>query len=127
MRLPIGYALAWPDRLPGAAKGIDWTSAQSWEFEALDDEAFPAVALARAAGKRGGTAPAVYAAANEAAVAAFVAGTLKFTAIVDVVSTVVQAHNVPIGDVGIDDIVDAQVEARAMAAQLITEVEGRSR
>jgi 1-deoxy-D-xylulose-5-phosphate reductoisomerase len=127
MRLPIGYALAWPDRLPGAAKAIDWTSAPSWEFEALDDEAFPAVALARAAGKRGSTAPAVYAAANEAAVAAFVAGTLKFTAIVDVVSTVVQAHNVPIGDVGIDDIVDAQVEARAMAAQLITEVEGRSR
>ena len=127
MRLPIGYALGWPERLPGAATPIDWSKAQAWDFEDLDDAAFPAVALAREAGKRGGTAPAVYAAANETAVAAFVAGTLKFTAIVEVVSTVVQAHNVPIGDVGIDDIVAAQVEARAIAAQLITDAEGRSR
>ena len=127
MRLPIGYALAWPDRLLGAANAIDWTTAQAWEFDSLDDAAFPAVALARETGKRGGTAPAVYAAANETAVAAFVAGTLTFTGIVEVVSTVVQAHNVPIGVLGIDDIVDAQVEARAMAAQLITKGEGRSR
>jgi 1-deoxy-D-xylulose-5-phosphate reductoisomerase len=127
MRLPIGYALAWPERLPGAAQPVDWTQAQGWEFEPLDDEAFPAVALAREAGRRGGTAPAVYAAANETAVEAFVAGRLEFPAIVDVVSTVVQAHNVPIGHLGVDDIVAAQDDARVRATELITDAEGRSR
>ena len=127
MRLPIGYALGWPDRLPAAAAPIDWRTASSWEFEPLDEAAFPAVALARVAGVRGGTAPAVYTAANETAVEAFVAGRLRFPDIVDIISTVVDRHHVPIGDVSIDDIVAAQVEARAMAAELITELEGRSR
>ena len=127
MRLPIGYALGWPDRLPEAAPAVDWTKMQSWDFEPLDDASFPAVELAREAGRRGGTAPAVYAAANETAVEAFSAGRLKFPGIVDVVATVVRAHNVPIGQLSVDDIVAAQADARVMAAKLITDAEGRLR
>ena len=58
MRLPIALALGWPERLPRTAYGLDWTSAATWEFEPLDEAAFPAVALCKAAGERGGTAPA---------------------------------------------------------------------
>ena len=71
MKIPIALGLAWPDRVPDAAPPVDWTSAETWEFFPLDDEAFPAVALARTAGARGGTAPAVYNAANEVCVEAF--------------------------------------------------------
>jgi len=70
MRLPIALAMAWPDRVPGAASAVDWTTASSWQFEPLDATTFPAVQLAREAGLRGGTAPAVFNAANEEAVAA---------------------------------------------------------
>ena len=65
MGIPIAVALGWPDRVPGAARPVDWTAAQTWTFEPLDTEAFPAVALARQAGIAGGTAPAAYNAANE--------------------------------------------------------------
>ena len=68
MRIPIALGLAWPDRVPGAGPAIDWTHSHSWTFQPLDEEAFPAVALARAAGRTGGTAPAVYNAANEVCV-----------------------------------------------------------
>ena len=74
MRLPISLALAWPDRVPDAAPGLDWSAAAAWTFEPLDDAAFPAVALAREAAAAGGTAPAVYNAANEACVAAVPGG-----------------------------------------------------
>ncbi|HEV7203387.1 MAG TPA: 1-deoxy-D-xylulose-5-phosphate reductoisomerase [Jatrophihabitans sp.] len=88
MRLTIGLALGWPDRVPAAAAPIDWTTARSWTFEPLDDEAFRAVALARTAGVAGGCAPAVYNAANEELVAAFHAGTVDFLQIVDTVADV---------------------------------------
>ena len=88
MRLPIALALGWPDRLPGAAAGCDWTLAATWTFEPLDEAAFPAVRLAREAGGRGGTAPAVYNGANEACVAAFLDGRLPFLQIVDTVADV---------------------------------------
>src|SRR6188472_1109703 len=65
MRLPIALALGWPDRVPGAGPSVDWSKATSWTFEPLDTEAFPAVDLARTAGRAGGAAPAVYNAANE--------------------------------------------------------------
>ncbi|MEO7589538.1 MAG: 1-deoxy-D-xylulose-5-phosphate reductoisomerase, partial [Arachnia sp.] len=65
MRLPIGLALTWPDRLPNVATPCDWSTAATWTFEPLDDDTFPAVRLARRAGKASGTAPAVYNAANE--------------------------------------------------------------
>ena len=92
MRLPIALGLSWPDRLPDAAPAIDWSTAHSWEFAPLDEAAFPAVALARAAGERGGTAPAALNAANEQCVQAFLTGRLPFLGIVDTVAQVVDAH-----------------------------------
>ena len=89
MLIPIAHALAWPGRIADAAPGCDWTTAQSWTFEPLDDEAFPAVALARRCGEAGGTFPAVYNAANEECVDAFHERRIGFTDIVEVVARVV--------------------------------------
>ena len=86
MRLPIALALAWPDRLPHVQPALDWSTASTWEFAPLDADAFPAVRLARAAGEAGGVVPALYNAANEEAVAAFVAGRLSFPGIVQLVA-----------------------------------------
>ncbi len=88
MRLPIALALGWPDRLSGAAAPLDWTAAQSWTFEPVDDVAFPAIQLARAAGVAGGCAPAVFNAANEVLVAAFHSQRCGFLAIVDIAEQV---------------------------------------
>ncbi len=88
MRLPISLALGWPDRVAGAALGVDWTRAQTWTFEPLDHDAFPAVGLAKRAGEAGGCAPAVYNAANESLVEAFHAGDIAFLQIVDTVRDV---------------------------------------
>ena len=93
MRLPISLGMAWPDRVPGAAPGLDWSTAATWTFEPLDDAAFPAVALAREAASAGGTAPAVYNAANEACVADFQAGRIGFPRIVDTVARIVSEHD----------------------------------
>lgn len=92
MKLPIALGLSWPDRLAGAANAIDWTTASSWTFEPLDNEAFPAVELARESGRWGGTAPAVYNAANEVCVDAFHEGRIKFLDILDIVSAVLSEH-----------------------------------
>jgi 1-deoxy-D-xylulose-5-phosphate reductoisomerase len=117
MRLPIALGLGWPDRVPGAAAGCDWTTASTWEFLPLDDDAFPAVRLARAAGEAGGTAPAVYNAANEVCVAAFVAGRLRFTGIVDTLAQVLDEHEV--GNVGsVPDVLGAESWARDRATVL---------
>jgi 1-deoxy-D-xylulose-5-phosphate reductoisomerase len=94
MRLPISLGLAWPDRVADAAPGLDWSTAAAWTFEPLDDAAFPAVALARQAAAAGGTAPAVYNAANEACVADFLAGRIPFARIVDTVARIVSGHDV---------------------------------
>ena len=94
MRLPISLGLAWPDRVPEAAPGLDWSAAATWTFEPLDDAAFPAVALAREAATAGGTAPAVYNAANEACVADFLAGRISFPRIVGTVARIVSEHDV---------------------------------
>jgi 1-deoxy-D-xylulose-5-phosphate reductoisomerase len=93
MRLPISLGLAWPDRVPDAAPGLDWSTPATWTFEPLDDAAFPAVALAREAAAAGGTAPAVYNAANEACVADFQAGSISFPRIVDTVARIVSEHD----------------------------------
>jgi len=92
MRLPIALGLVWPNRITGLATGCDWTQATSWTFEPLDEETFPAVVLAKFAGAKAGTAPAVLNGANEVAVAAFLAGELSFLGIVDFVSEVVHRH-----------------------------------
>jgi 1-deoxy-D-xylulose-5-phosphate reductoisomerase len=92
MHLPIAMGLAWPDRVAGSARGCDWSTAATWTFEPLDEETFPAVRLAKRAGTAAGTAPAVMNAANEAAVAAFLAGRIPYLQIVDTVQSVVDRH-----------------------------------
>ena len=77
--------------VPDAAPAVDWSKPETWEFFPLDDEAFPAVSLARQAGERGATAPAVYNAANEEAVAAFLAGRLRYLDIAEVVEDALAA------------------------------------
>ncbi|NYE46078.1 1-deoxy-D-xylulose-5-phosphate reductoisomerase [Spinactinospora alkalitolerans] len=98
MRIPIAYGMGWPHRATAVAPAVDWTKAHTWTFEPLDNEAFPAVELACRVGAAGGTAPAVYNAANEEAVAAFLDSRLAFPAIVDTVSQVVSEH--PDADTG---------------------------
>jgi 1-deoxy-D-xylulose-5-phosphate reductoisomerase len=91
MKGPISLALSYPHRVPAATKPIDWTQSHTWNFAPIDTNRFPAVALAREVGAIGGGLPAVFNAANEVAVQAFVDGTLKFTEIVKTVSTVVDS------------------------------------
>ncbi|MEU9835345.1 1-deoxy-D-xylulose-5-phosphate reductoisomerase [Streptosporangium sp. NPDC048047] len=117
MRLPISLALGWPGRVPGAASPVDWTRAHTWTFEPLDDEAFPAVALARHVGEAGGTAPAVYNAANEVCVEAFLAGRLPFPGIVDTVAAVVAEHAVTEAD-SVEEVLAADTWARVRAREL---------
>jgi 1-deoxy-D-xylulose-5-phosphate reductoisomerase len=93
MLVPISMGMAWPDRVPDAETPIDWTKAADWRFEPLDDSAFPAVRLAREAGTRGGTHPAVYNAANEVCVDAFHEGRIPFPGIVDTIAEVMARHS----------------------------------
>jgi 1-deoxy-D-xylulose-5-phosphate reductoisomerase len=119
MRIPIALALAWPDRVPGAASAVDWSGSHTWTFEPLDEKAFPAVALAREAGRAGGTAPAAYNAANEVCVEAFLAGRLRFPGIVDTVAQVLSEHSEAGGDaVTLEDVLAADSWARDRAREL---------
>ncbi|HVB45211.1 MAG TPA: 1-deoxy-D-xylulose-5-phosphate reductoisomerase [Streptosporangiaceae bacterium] len=119
MRIPIALALAWPERVPGAARPVDWTTSHTWTFEPLDERAFPAVALAREAGQAGGTAPAVYNAANEECVAAFLAGAIAFPGIVETVAQVISEHGGSGGPAGgVDEILAADGWARTRAREL---------
>jgi 1-deoxy-D-xylulose-5-phosphate reductoisomerase len=119
MRIPIAHALAWPERVAGAASPIDWARSHSWTFEPLDVEAFPAVALARSAAQAAGTVPAAYNAANEECVAAFTEGRIPFSGIVDTVARVVSEHGGS-GDriAGLDDVLAADGWARRRAREL---------
>jgi 1-deoxy-D-xylulose-5-phosphate reductoisomerase len=118
MRLPIALALGWPDRVPDAQPAMDWTGAQTLTFEPLDSSAFPAVQLAREVGAAGGTAPGVYNAANEEAVAAFLAGRIRFTEIVDTVAAVVAEHQPVRNSLTVDDVLEAEAWARARARDI---------
>jgi 1-deoxy-D-xylulose-5-phosphate reductoisomerase len=119
MKLPIGLALAWPDRLPGAATPCRWDVAQAWTFEPLDETAFDGVRLARQAGEAGGCLPAVLNAANEEAVAAFVAGALSFTGITEVLQRVLDVADEWAADpVTVEDVLAAEDWSRARARAL---------
>jgi len=120
MLIPIALGLAWPDRVPDTAPPVDWTRANTWDFLPLDDEAFPAVRLAREAGTTGGSAPAVYNAANEVCVDAFRAGRMRFVDIIDAVAHVLRRHDVPSEQtLTVADVLAADAWARAEAASLI--------
>lgn len=119
MRLPIALALGWPDRVPDAAPAVDWTTSHTWEFAPLDDDAFPAVRLAMRAGRTGRCLPAVYNAANEELVAAFVDGRLPFLGIVDTLEQVL-AEAPDFGQPGtVDEVHAAEEWARARATELV--------
>jgi 1-deoxy-D-xylulose-5-phosphate reductoisomerase len=124
MLVPIALGLSWPERIADADVPVDWTKAQNWEFEPLDDDAFPAVALARRVGKAGGTWPAVYNAANEVAVDAFHEGRLGFVDIVDTVARVVEAYAAEplskVADLTLDDVLAADRWARETARSTIS-------
>lgn len=120
MKLPIALALGWPDRIPGAALACDFTTASTWEFLPLDNEVFPAVNLARAAGTRGGCLTAVYNAANEESAEAFLQGRIPFPAIVDTVGDVLHAADQWAGEPAtVEEVLDAQRWARETARRTV--------
>ena len=128
MLVPIALGLSWPDRLADVDAPVDWTRAQTWDFEPLDDDAFPAVRLARQVGVAGGTFPAVYNAANEVAVDAFHDGHVPFLGIVDTIERVVSEHAAgghggtsgsETGGLSVDDVMRADAWARARARKVL--------
>ena len=118
MRLPISLGLDWPNRVAGVGVPLDWTTASIWNFEPLDNAAFPSVELAKSVGRAGGTYPAVFNAANEQAVLAFHDGRLGFLDIVDTVARVVDAHEP--GETSLAGVLDAERWARAAADTIIS-------
>ena len=112
MRVPISYALTYPERAATPLPPLDLATL-TLVFESPDTETFPLLALAREAGEKGGSYPCVFNAANEAAVAAFLAGRLSFLAIADVVGeALAAADGAPARDV--DDLLEADRAARAI-------------
>ncbi|HSL08433.1 MAG TPA: 1-deoxy-D-xylulose-5-phosphate reductoisomerase [Pseudonocardiaceae bacterium] len=120
MRLPIALALGWPDRVADAAPPCDFTAPVSWTFEPVDGEAFPALELARAAGAAGGCVPAVFNAANEEAVAAFLSGDISFRGIVDALEAVLgEAQGWQEDPATVEDVLAAEDWARSRARDLL--------
>ena len=114
MRVPISFALTYPDRAAVPAEPLDLTAGLELQFEAPDEDTFPLLALARAAGERGGTSPCAYNAANEVAVAAFLSGRVGFNAIADIVAGVLdRVDGAQARD--LDDLVSADADARRLA------------
>jgi 1-deoxy-D-xylulose-5-phosphate reductoisomerase len=114
MRVPISYALTYPERAAVELDPLDVASGLTLVFEPGDDEAFPLLALARKAGELGGTHPCAFNAANEIAVAAFLDGRLPFLGIAEVVEeTLGQASGRPADDLG--ELIEADAEARRIA------------
>ena len=123
MKCPIAYAINWPVRLPGAAKTMDWSKQHTLEFEPIDNERFPVIELARRCGELGGGLPAIFNAANEVAVAAFLAGQISFNSIIESVDLAVQklgsAVN-PIRDLA--DVSAIENDARKVAGEILEKV-----
>lgn len=111
MRLPIQLALTWPERWPSPAKKLDLTQSLQLDFAPPDNDRFPAVRLGREVAAAGGSAGAVLNAANEAAVASFLAGSLQFTKIVPACRAVLESHNF-VADPTLDELVRLDTWAR---------------
>lgn len=127
MLIPIALGFTWPERLPDVDASVDWSRPHRWDFAPLDDEAFPAVRLARQVGQAGGTYPAVYNAANEVCVDAFHDGRIGFLDIVDTVERVVADHAradggsiMEVSDV--EQVLGADAWARRRAAQVLDRI-----
>jgi 1-deoxy-D-xylulose-5-phosphate reductoisomerase len=128
MRLPIGYALAYPERLPTPFGAIDWSQLSTLEFEPPDRALFPCLDLAYRAGRSGDLAPAWLSAANEVAVAAFLAGRIPWNAIAEVVEATLDRYDAPSPTArhgadarrSVDDVLDADATARRTAEAALT-------
>ncbi len=120
MRLPIAYALAYPERVATPFGRIDWAALGRLDFEPPDLEAFPCLGLAYAAGRAGELAPATLNAANEVAVAAFLSSQIRWTSIPDVLNEVLARHDGGVAD-SVDAVIDADRRARAAARAIIDE------
>ena len=114
MRLPIGYALSYPDRMDVAFGAIDWATIGHLDFEVPDPKAFPCLGLAYEAGRRGGTAPACLNGANEVAVQGFLNGRLRWVDIPSVIAAVME-HFAAGEPRDLDDVLAADAEGRALA------------
>ena len=118
MRLPIGYALGWPDRSPVPYGALDWTSPTALTFEPPDRAVFRCIDLAYQAGMSGGSAPAWLSAANEVAVEAFLGGRLPWSGIAEVVAETLESwRDEPVEEVG--SVLAADEEARARARSVV--------
>jgi 1-deoxy-D-xylulose-5-phosphate reductoisomerase len=121
MRLPIALGLSWPERLDDVSVPCDWSSPVSWTFEPLDETLFGAVRLARQVAAAGATHPAVFNAANEECVAAFLAGRIGFLEIVETVERVVGEHEATSGTLTLADVLAAEAWARGRAREVLAE------
>nr|WP_225225252.1 1-deoxy-D-xylulose-5-phosphate reductoisomerase [Cellulomonas sp. JH27-2] len=120
MRLPIALGLSWPDRVADVSPSCDWTQAATWTFEPLDEEVFGAVRLARQAAAVSATHPAVYNAANEECVAAFLAGRIGFLDIVSTVERVLEEHT-GTAELTLGSVLGAETWARARANEILAQ------
>ena len=118
MRLPIGYALGYPERIRTPFGRIDWTEVRRLDFELPDTETFRCLGLAYDAGRVGGTAPAWLSAANEVAVEAFLQARIPWVAIASVVAAVLDEHDGAVPGT-VEDVMEADSEARRRASELI--------
>ncbi|MCP1470641.1 1-deoxy-D-xylulose-5-phosphate reductoisomerase [Sphingobium sp. OAS761] len=118
MRIPIAHALAWPDRIATPCQKLDLARIGRLDFEAPDEQRFPAIRLARAAASAGGAAPAVLNAANEVAVAAFLNCGIGFLDIAMIVEDVLNRYSAPT-PLSIDDVLAVDAEARAVAGDVM--------
>ena len=123
MKGPIAYALGAPDRTAHATSAVDWSAPHSWNFAPVDNARFPAIDLARHCGIRGGGLPAVFNAANEVAVAAFMNGDLDFSAIVEIVaSTTAKLDSIADSTMrDLSDVSGIEEDARTVARALVVE------
>lgn len=121
MKLPIAYALGYEERLPNITTPNRWDEPTQWTFEPVDHEAFPALRLAVRAGRLGGTAPAVYNAANEVLVDAFHAGQISFPGISRGISAALDAHAPQDGKLTAELVLAADREARELTKRWVAE------
>lgn len=121
MKGPISFAINFPDRVKAATTPIDWTQSHTWTFAPVDNERFPAIDLARRCGTLGGGLPAIFNAANEVCVAAFVARKIGFTSIVETVEEVVQKLGAKSAGAlrDLTDVSAIEDDARAIATELL--------
>ncbi|TWP45163.1 1-deoxy-D-xylulose-5-phosphate reductoisomerase [Lentzea tibetensis] len=120
MRLPISLGLSWPERVAGAAPACTFDVPTAWTFEPLDNVTFPAVELARQAGTGGGCLPAIYNAANEEGLAAFVAGDTSFLSVVDTIGQVLgESDDWKHDPADAAEVLAAEEWARARARELV--------